>query len=79
MICPHFKDELCSIYETRPQCCRNFPNRNEGMFCVDSKCNNDCINCKDKCCRHIEGTDVKNIIQILDISCNDCKRIYCKK
>ena len=59
--CPYLNaDELCSIYETRPSCCRNFPNRNTGMFCSETKCvydalgNLDCANCKDKCCKHLE-------------------------
>ena len=77
MICPYFKNELCTIYETRPLCCRNFPNREEGMYCSTSKCDNDCLNCKDKCCRHIAIKDLTNFIQILDITCDTCKRIYC--
>ena len=81
--CPYLdKDERCSIYETRFSCCRNFPNRNTGMFCSEAKCvynslgNLDCANCKDKCCNHLEMEifDVK----LLDISCVECKEKYCK-
>ena len=81
--CPYLdKDELCSIYENRFSCCRNFPNRNSGMFCAEAKCvydalgNVDCMNCKDKCCNHLEMEvfDAK----LLDISCLDCKEKYCK-
>ena len=82
--CPYLNnDELCSIYETRPSCCRNFPNRNEGMFCSESKCvydangNLDCVNCKDKCCNHLE-MEVFDI-KLLDISCSTCKEVYCSK
>ena len=82
--CPYLNaDELCSIYETRPSCCRNFPNRNTGMFCSETKCvydalgNLDCANCKDKCCKHLE-MEVFDI-KLLDISCSTCKETYCLK
>jgi hypothetical protein len=82
--CPYLNaDELCSIYETRPSCCRNFPNRNTGMFCSETKCvydalgNLDCANCKDKCCKHLE-MEVFDI-NLLDISCLTCKETYCSK
>lgn len=84
MICPYFKNELCSIYDKRPSCCRNFPNRTEGMFCSDSECvytvegELDCENCLDKCCRHIVADKVEDILKVLDTSCEDCKTIYCK-
>jgi Fe-S-cluster containining protein len=82
--CPHLNEqELCSIYETRPSCCRNFPNRNEGMFCsdsyktcvYDSQGNLDCASCKDKCCNHLEIAVFD--IKLLDISCAECKEKYC--
>ena len=80
--CPYLNaDELCSIYETRPSCCRNFPNRNTGMFCSETKCvydalgNLDCANCKDKCCKHLEMSVFD--IKLLDISCSTCKETYC--
>jgi len=82
--CPYLNaDELCSIYETRPSCCRNFPNRNTGMFCSETKCvydalgNLDCANCKDKCCKHLE-MEVFDI-KLLNISCSTCKETYCSK
>lgn len=34
--CPFFENGLCSIYETRPRCCRDFPNKPEPK----------CIGCK---------------------------------
>lgn len=83
MICIYFKEEKCSIYEDRPSCCRNFPNRSEGMFCSKTKCvydkdnNLDCANCTDKCCRHLE-MDIFDI-KLLDISCSECKEKYCFK
>jgi Fe-S-cluster containining protein len=82
--CPYLNnDELCSIYETRPSCCRNFPNRTLGMFCSETKCvydalgNLDCANCKDKCCSHLE-MEVFDI-KLLDISCSTCKEVYCAR
>ena len=75
-VCPYFKDELCSIYDQSPQCCRSFPNRTSGMFCADSKCDEDCINCKDKCCRHIEGEGT-DVLELLNISCSECQNKYC--
>jgi hypothetical protein len=84
--CPHLNEkELCSIYETRPSCCRNFPNLNKGMFCSDSykRCvydslgNLNCANCKDKCCNHLEMKTFD--IKLLNISCVECKEKYCNK
>ena len=81
--CPYLdENELCSIYEVRPSCCRNFPNGNSGMFCSDTVCvydslgNLDCKNCKDKCCKHLEMEIFD--IKLLDISCTKCKEVYCK-
>lgn len=76
IVCPYFNDELCSIYDQRPQCCRSFPNRTSGMFCADSKCDEDCISCKDKCCRHIEGEGT-DVFELLNISCSECQNKYC--
>ena len=88
MQCPYLDEqELCSIYSARPSCCRNFPNSTPGMFCETSasKCtydavgNLDCFNCQDKCCRHLaipDSTPVWEVIQLLDISCVECKEIY---
>ena len=80
--CPYLtENELCSIYEDRPKCCRNFPNRNPGMFCSETKCvydnlgNLDCVNCKDKCCNHLE-MEVFDI-KLLDITCIECNEKYC--
>ena len=88
MKCPYLDEqELCSIYEARPGCCRNFPNSTPGMFCEASavKCtydaagNLDCFSCKDKCCRHLaipDFTPVWEVVKLLDISCIECKEIY---
>ena len=80
--CPLLSDEgLCTVYETRFSCCRNFPNKNEGMFCSDKKCvfdangNIDCMNCKDKCCNYL-AMDVFDT-KLLDMSCEECKETYC--
>ena len=82
MRCPYLdENELCSIYDNRPNCCRNFPNRESGMFCSTTVCvydaagNLDCMNCKDKCCNHLE-MEVFDI-KLLDMSCSTCKATYC--
>ena len=77
IVCPHFKDEKCSIYNVRPECCRNFPNRQKGMFCSESVCIETCAECKDKCCRHIEATENKDIISLLNLTCSECREKYC--
>lgn len=79
VVCPHFVNGLCSIYDTRPSCCRNFPNRNLGMFCADSKCDEDCANCKDKCCTHIVAPSPDLVIAVLSITCSECQNIYCNR
>lgn len=89
MICPYLdENKLCSIYEFRFNCCRNFPNKETGMFCsetprcvYDAKGNVDCFNCKDKCCEHLEipdNTPIWEVVKILNISCIKCKETYCK-
>ena len=68
-------DELCSIYDKRPTCCRNFPNRNN-IKCIDSnRCDLNCEKCTDKCCKHIYIYD-KNVISSLNIKCNDCNQVW---
>jgi len=91
MRCPYLdKQELCSIYSTRPGCCRSFPNGTPGMFCESSASacvydaigNLDCFSCKDKCCNHLaipKTTPVEKVINLLDISCARCKEIYVDK
>jgi Fe-S-cluster containining protein len=32
MVCPHLKDNMCDIYETRPQVCRDFKGQTEGYY-----------------------------------------------
>ena len=84
MICQHFNEkELCDIYDTRPKCCRTFPNLNS-KFCIDNhRCiykdgKLDCVNCKDKCCRHIYTKDNQTVISALDIDCEECTQIWCE-
>ena len=31
-VCPHLKDNLCDIYETRPQVCRDFKGQTDGYY-----------------------------------------------
>lgn len=72
---------LCTIYENRPSCCRNYPNKTEGMFCNDNKCiydeqgNLDCFNCKDKCCNYLRMDTFD--LDKMNISCEECKEVYC--
>lgn len=85
IVCPHFTaDELCGIYENRYSCCRNFPNRQTGMFCASTtRCiydvdgNLDCKNCLDKCCRHIwVGADKEFDPSVLKMDCLTCSETY---
>lgn len=86
MICPFLKDELCSIYNDRPSCCRNMPNSTPGMFCYDHlKCvydsdgNVDCKNCADKCCKHLQipdNTSKLDVLRHLTMTCDECKVKY---
>jgi hypothetical protein len=72
--CNHLtKEGLCDIYDTRPECCRNFPNRLHPN-CVDAyRCDTDCENCKDKCCENVTLTH-DDFVKSLNINCNDCKQ-----
>jgi hypothetical protein len=87
-VCPFLNEaELCSIYEDRPACCRNFPNR-PSSFCGDAhRCNLNCVACKDKCCKHIcmlpsmaaSGGDIITptmFIEALSISCEQCHQTW---
>ena len=85
IVCPylHPVSETCTIYDKRFSCCRNYPQKEEGMFCNDSKCvydangNLDCGSCKDKCCKHLAMDVFK--IELMDMSCQECKSVYCDK
>ena len=89
MRCPFlYENELCSIYPYRFSCCRNFPNRNPGMYCENTVCvydsqdQLDCGNCKNKCCNHLNIDDhahIWDVINSLDMSCDNCKEKYCKE
>lgn len=78
-ICPYLNsDELCSIYNIRPECCRNFPNKSNPK-CVDAfRCDLDCKNCKDKCCKHIlltvDSDYESDFIASLNIKCDSCNQ-----
>jgi hypothetical protein len=73
--CPNLVDGLCRIYESRPQCCRNFPNR-EHPNCIDAyRCDLNCKDCVDKCCNHILLTD-EGFVQSLNIECDSCKQTW---
>ena len=84
--CPYLtEDELCSIYETRPECCRSFPNRNSPNCYVPDYCDLDCKNCKDKCCNYIsldsESSNPPKPIDFyrsLDIKCDNCTQCWIK-
>lgn len=74
-VCPYLtKDELCSIYSNRPDCCRNFPNiSNSHAYCNHANmCDLDCMNCKDKCCNNIVLDESGDFIKSLSISCDAC-------
>jgi len=81
MICPYLKNELCTIYDIRPACCRNFPNTGAGMFCSDANCDSNCAACVDKCCKHLEANsdDAEAIIKVLSVTCSSCKSMYVQK
>lgn len=76
--CPCFKDNQCSIYEIRPKCCRSFPNRTKGMYCVKSICGGRCDICTDKCCTHLDIKEPMTLYDTLNISCDECQEMYCK-
>lgn len=72
--CPLLINNKCSIYNERPNCCRQYP-RTNGYYCSVGSCmvlvenlsNNTeqsssaCFKCKDICCNHImvpEGVEI---------------------
>ncbi|WP_082542395.1 MULTISPECIES: YkgJ family cysteine cluster protein [unclassified Mesorhizobium] len=81
MRCPFLTaDELCSIYDTRPECCRSFPSKSPNCF-VPDWCDLDCRNCKDKCCNYISLDDKTKTLpadfyRSLDIKCEDCTHCW---
>lgn len=78
LTCPNFIDNQCAIYETRPLCCRSFPNRTEGTYCSTTTCKDDCNTCLDKCCTHLDIPDNSNVYDLLNITCSECTNKYCK-
>ena len=85
VICPYLDSkELCSIYEDRPSCCRNYPGKGIKFPFTDHikhTCNEDCINCVYKCCKHInvlkDKISPQDIIERLTMSCNSCGKTFC--
>jgi Fe-S-cluster containining protein len=89
--CPFFKNWKCSIYENRPSCCKNYPQKD--AYCTNKKCklwvknidwklessNPLCFECKKKCCERILVPVWISIDKdfILDWLNIDCKN--CKK
>jgi len=84
MRCPYLTvDELCSIYDQRPDCCRNFPKTVTGF--IAGRCDLDCKNCRDKCCNYIELDSLSDnppkpidFIRSLSVKCDDCRQCYSK-
>ena len=79
--CPYLNEqELCSIYEDRPQCCRAFPNVANPHFCSDSyRCDLNCTACVDKCCKNIYiavsgEAKPQDFIDALNIPCENCNQ-----
>ncbi len=81
--CPYLsKEELCSIYDSRPSCCRSFPNRTNSNCYIPDYCDVDCKNCKDKCCNYISlstGTNEPiDFFNNLNIECDNCTQCWIK-
>ncbi|HEX7586133.1 MAG TPA: hypothetical protein VF390_00660 [Patescibacteria group bacterium] len=66
VVCPFLVDNVCSIYEKRFSCCKNFP-RKGNFYCSDSDCKIRkkgirkntkkgtavCVTCRYNCCSQI--------------------------
>ena len=87
VICPKYDTNtgLCTIYDSRPECCRNFPGKgkkypfkNEIVHTCDSKCNV----CLTKCCTQI-GIPINMeptwevVLTRLQMSCTECPKKFC--
>ena len=85
IVCPYLdSNELCSIYEDRPLCCRNYPGKGiKFPFTnhIKHTCDQDCANCVGKCCESISvlkwQTSPEDIIRHLSISCDSCNKTFC--
>jgi len=87
-VCPFLNaEERCSIYEARPECCRNFPQHKDGTQCLDKhRCTYkegilNCAACTDKCCKHIsvsnEGAlSQDDFLKALNITCGNCNQVW---
>lgn len=86
-VCPYLdKDELCSIYDTRPECCRNYPGKGiKYPFTTKEihSCDSNCSACVDKCCKnvqvpiHIIDPPPEFFIKAHSGSCADCPKTFC--
>jgi hypothetical protein len=85
--CPYLKDDLCSIYDTRPTCCRNYPGKGR-KFPFSKKvihtCDSVCSACptEKKCCSNIMVTipnpTPEQVYKFLDQTiCETCNKDFC--
>lgn len=89
IVCPFFKNNACSIYEQRFNCCRNF--RQLDGYCAKSYClltgdkheniKELCFKCLKNCCTKIlvpkKAKLTKAFIKKwMDIDCQTCKEIF---
>lgn len=92
-VCPMLKNNCCTIYETRPSCCRNHPQNNG--YCVSGDClligkekntkesSVICIECGAKCCKRIlipknQIITKKFMLRWMDIDCQTCRNLFGK-
>lgn len=89
--CPLLKDNQCSIYKTRPNCCKNYPQNNS--YCSTADClliGKDkntressiiCARCDAKCCKRIlipKNQIITNefILKWMNIDCQTCRKLF---
>ena len=85
--CPFLIDHMCSIYNDRKNCCRNFPNKNG--ICAEYTClleNNDsdpsiCTECGNTCCKRIVypkdmSFNLDFLMDFLDMDCETCSKFF---
>lgn len=86
--CHFLKDGKCSIYDKRPNCCRNFPQKNG--FCSKSKCIlpvsskhslSTCSKCKENCCEYVLVPKNIKITKIflmkwMNMDCKTCRKFF---
>jgi Fe-S-cluster containining protein len=85
-ICPFLdKDELCSIYETRPSCCRSYPGKGRKYpftAKIIHSCDSNCSACINKCCKNVQiATNATptpaDFLEGLNVSCSECPKTFC--